>query len=51
MDINDYKKKQTELALIAALKEGEASAQNKECLSVDEAEIRLALNETPHKMV
>lgn len=51
MNIDDYKKKQAELALLAALKEGETSAQTKECLSVDEAEIKLALKEISHKMV
>ena len=43
MDIDEYEKKQASLALLSALVEGEASAQTKGCLSIDDVERRLGL--------
>ena len=43
MDIEEYEKIQSALALMSALSEGEISAQEKGCISIEETERRLGL--------
>ena len=42
MDMEEYEKTKSSLALLSALAEGEVSAQDKGCLSIDEVERRLS---------
>lgn len=45
MDIDEYEKNLASLSLFASLAEGESSAHMQECLTVNEVERRLGINE------